>query len=166
MIGSVGTSSEAHACQNLEATMSPKAAATPNVSASDSVFGSSEIRGVAGARTFPQEEMRQDVAYQIVHDELFLDGNARQNLATFCQTWDDENVHKLMDMSINKNWIDKEEYPQSAAISIRCVNMLADLWHAPKIDGNAQVRPLLGRGDPRDSDGARAAIYGRRAHAC
>ncbi len=60
-----------------------------------------------------------------------LDGNARQNLATFCQTWDDENVHKLMDLSINKNWIDKEEYPQSAAIDLRCVNMVADLWHAP-----------------------------------
>ncbi|WP_241329913.1 pyridoxal-dependent decarboxylase, partial [Escherichia coli] len=53
-------------------------------------------------------------------------GNARQNLATFCQTWDDENVHKLMDLSINKNWIDKEEYPQSAAIDLRCVNMVAD----------------------------------------
>ncbi len=52
------------------------------------------------------------------------------NLATFCQTWDDENVHKLMDLSINKNWIDKEEYPQSAAIDLRCVNIV-DLWHAP-----------------------------------
>ncbi|MGK3446144.1 pyridoxal-dependent decarboxylase, partial [Escherichia coli] len=39
--------------------------------------------------------------------------------------------HKLMDLSINKNWIDKEEYPQSAAIDLRCVNMVADLWHAP-----------------------------------
>jgi glutamate decarboxylase len=67
----------------------------------------------------------------MVHDELFLDGNARQNLATFCQTWDDEYVHKLMDVSINKNWIDKEEYPQSAAISLRCVNMVADLWNVP-----------------------------------
>ena len=39
-----------------------------------------------------------------------------------------KNVHKLMDLSINKNWIDKEEYPQSAAIDLRCVNMVADLW--------------------------------------
>ncbi|STM58227.1 glutamate decarboxylase beta [Escherichia coli] len=80
---------------------------------------------------FPLHEMRDDVAFQIINDELYLDGNARQNLATFCQTWDDENVHKLMDLSINKNWIDKEEYPQSAAIDLRCVNMVADLWHAP-----------------------------------
>ena len=37
-----------------------------------------------------------------------------------------------MDLSINKNWIDKEEYPQSAAINLRCVNMITDLWNAPK----------------------------------
>lgn len=83
--------------------------------------------------------MRDDVAFQIINDELYLDGNARQNLATFCQTWDDDNVHKLMDLSINKNWIDKEEYPQSAAIDLRCVNMVADLWHAP---APKMVRPL------------------------
>ena len=28
-----------------------------------------------------------DVAYQLVHDELMLDGNARLNLATFVTTW-------------------------------------------------------------------------------
>ncbi|MBB2342476.1 glutamate decarboxylase, partial [Escherichia sp. 93.0750] len=86
---------------------------------------------IAESKRFPLHEMRDDIAFQIINDELFLDGNARQNLATFCQTWDDENVHKLMDLSINKNWIDKEEYPQSAAIDLRCVNMVADLWHAP-----------------------------------
>lgn len=97
----------------------------------DSRFGSKAIRYPAEANHFPLNEMREDVAFQIINDELFLDGNARQNLATFCQTWDDDNVHKLMDLSINKNWIDKEEYPQSAAIDLRCVNMVADLWNAP-----------------------------------
>ncbi|WP_145523059.1 glutamate decarboxylase [Yersinia rohdei] len=98
----------------------------------DSRFGSEAIRNMTEDKHFPKEEMREDIAFQIISDELFLDGNARQNLATFCQTWDDENVHKLMDLSINKNWIDKEEYPQSAAIDMRCVNMMADLWNAPK----------------------------------
>ena len=85
----------------------------------DSIFGSPAMQMAAGTKKFPASEMRADVAYQIVHDELLLDGNARQNLATFCQTWEDENVHKLMDVSIDKNWIDKEEYPQSAAISLK-----------------------------------------------
>ncbi len=97
----------------------------------DSRFGAKSISTIAESKRFPLHEMRDDVAFQIITDELYLDGNARQNLATFCQTWDDENVHKLMDLSINKNWIDKEEYPQSAAIDLRCVNMVADLWHAP-----------------------------------
>ena len=98
----------------------------------DSRFGSEAIRTAAEAHQFPQGEMREDIAFQVINDELFLDGNARQNLATFCQTWDDDYVHRLMDISINKNWIDKEEYPQSAAIDLRCVNMVADLWHAPR----------------------------------
>ncbi len=105
----------------------------------DSRFGSEIMGKAAESKVFPKEEMREDVAFQIVNDELMLDGNARQNLATFCQTWDDENVHKLMDLSINKNWIDKEEYPQSASIDMRCVNMMADLWNAPPQEGGQAV---------------------------
>ena len=97
----------------------------------DPLFGSDALSRVAGAKNFPDQEMNAAAAYQMVADELMLDCNARQNLATFCQTWDDDYVHKLMDQSINKNWIDKEEYPQSAAIDARCVNMVADLWNAP-----------------------------------
>ena len=65
-------------------------------------------------------------------DELFLDGNARQNLSTFCQTWLDPEVHELMDLSIDKNMIDKDEYPATAEIESRCVNILADLWRSPE----------------------------------
>jgi glutamate decarboxylase len=75
--------------------------------------------------------MRPIDAYQCIADELLLDGNARQNLATFCQTWEEPEVHALMDLSINKNMIDKDEYPQTAEIERRCVQMLADLWNAP-----------------------------------
>ena len=66
----------------------------------DSRFGAKAISTIAESKRFPLHEMRDDVAFQIINDELYLDGNARQNLATFCQTWDDENVHKLMDLSI------------------------------------------------------------------
>ena len=61
-----------------------------------------------------------------------LDGNARQNLATFCQTWEEPQVHALMELAIDKNMIDKDEYPQTAEIERRCVHMLADLWNAPE----------------------------------
>jgi len=71
------------------------------------------------------------VALQLVVDELMLDGNARQNLATFCQTWFDDGIHKLMDLSLDKNMIDKDEYPATAEIESRCVHLLAHLWNSP-----------------------------------
>jgi glutamate decarboxylase len=79
----------------------------------------------------PAEGIRPDIAFHIVQDQLMLDGNARQNLATFCQTWFDDEIHKLMDLSIDKNMIDKDEYPATADIEDSCVHMLADLWRSP-----------------------------------
>ena len=80
----------------------------------------------------PMHELRPDVAHALVSDELILDGNARQNLATFCTTYLDAEVHPLMDASIDKNMIDKDEYPATAELESRCVHILADLWNVPK----------------------------------
>jgi glutamate decarboxylase len=71
-----------------------------------------------------------DLAYQVVHDELLLDGNARLNLATFVTTWMDHQADILMLECASKNLIDKDEYPQTAEIERRCVNILAGLWNA------------------------------------
>ncbi len=67
----------------------------------DSRFGAKAISTIAESKRFPLHEMRDDVAFQIINDELYLDGNARQN-RHFLPDRDDENVHKLMDLSINK----------------------------------------------------------------
>ena len=82
----------------------------------------------------PDDEMAPDVAYQIIHDELMLDGNARMNLATFVSTWMEPQAEKLMAECLDKNMIDKDEYPQTAELEMRCVNMLSRLWHAPDAD--------------------------------
>lgn len=87
-------------------------------------------RGLPKSR-FPDASMAPADAFQAVHDELMLDGNSRQNLATFCQTWEEPEVHALMDLCIDKNLIDKDEYPMTAELERRCVHMLADLWNAP-----------------------------------
>ncbi|MCK9893023.1 glutamate decarboxylase [Frankia sp. AgB32] len=79
----------------------------------------------------PAESMAPETAYQLVHDELLLDGNARLNLATFVTTWMDPAADRLMAECASKNMIDKDEYPQTAELEGRCVNILADLWHAP-----------------------------------
>jgi len=76
-------------------------------------------------------EIPADVAYQIIHDELMLDGNARMNLATFVTTWMEPQAERLMAECLDKNMIDKDEYPQTAALEMRCVNILSRLWHAP-----------------------------------
>jgi glutamate decarboxylase len=78
----------------------------------------------------PDRGMPADAAYQIVHDELLLDGNPRLNLATFVTTWMERDAEQLMAECAPKNMIDKDEYPQTAELERRCVNMLADLWHA------------------------------------
>jgi glutamate decarboxylase len=80
---------------------------------------------------FPAAERDPRHAYTMVHDELMLDGNSRQNLATFCQTWVEPEVRALMDECIDKNMVDKDEYPQTAEIEARCIHMLADLWNSP-----------------------------------
>src|SRR3954453_3408287 len=79
----------------------------------------------------PDEAMDPDTAFQIVHDELLLDGNARTNLATFVTTWMEPQGGRLMAESEDKNMIDKDEYPQTAELERRCVSMLPGLWHSP-----------------------------------
>jgi glutamate decarboxylase len=79
----------------------------------------------------PDGAMDPDTAFQIVRDELLLDGNARTNLATFVTTWMEPQGARLMAEAEDKNMIDKDEYPQTAELERRCVSMLADLWHSP-----------------------------------
>jgi glutamate decarboxylase len=81
--------------------------------------------------SFPARGIDPDIAYQIVHDELILDGNARLNLATFVTTWMEKQATELMTETFDKNMIDKDEYPRTAELEARCVRMLAQLWHVP-----------------------------------
>src|SRR5580698_11205776 len=79
----------------------------------------------------PPGRMLPDTALQVVRDELILDGNARLNLATFVTTWMEPQAELLMHDCLGKNMIDKDEYPQTAELEHRCVNILSNLWHAP-----------------------------------
>ncbi|MBW2690582.1 MAG: glutamate decarboxylase [Deltaproteobacteria bacterium] len=97
----------------------------------DEIYGREESSSGLAKNKFPASEDNPRVIYTAIHDELMLDGNSRQNLATFCQTWEEPEVHKLMDECIDKNMVDKDEYPQTAEIEARCIRMLADLWNSP-----------------------------------
>jgi glutamate decarboxylase len=90
---------------------------------------SPDFAGVPRYR-IPDNPMPADTALAVIRDELILDGNARQNLATFCTTWMEPQAGELMTDCFAKNMIDKDEYPQTAELEHRCVNILAHLWHA------------------------------------
>jgi len=81
----------------------------------------------------PDESMEPAAAYRFIHDELMLDGSSRLNLATFVTTWMDPEAERLMAETFDKNMIDKDEYPATAAIESRCVAMVADLFHAENL---------------------------------
>ena len=66
----------------------------------DDVYASSDLSIAMPKYRFPQKEHAARHAYQVLHDELMLDGNSRQNLATFCQTWMEPEMHQLMNESL------------------------------------------------------------------
>jgi glutamate decarboxylase len=94
-------------------------------------YGSHVLKDPIPKYTMPDSELHPRVAYDIIHDELMLDGNARLNLATFVTTWMEPEARQIMSETFAKNMIDKDEYPQTAEIEKRCVNMLARLWNSP-----------------------------------
>ncbi|HXA61987.1 MAG TPA: glutamate decarboxylase [Streptosporangiaceae bacterium] len=79
----------------------------------------------------PDDQSDPRAVYALIRAELALDGNSSQNLATFCTTWSDDETRRLMKECLDKNMIDKDEYPQTAQIESRCVHILADLWNSP-----------------------------------
>ena len=95
-------------------------------------YGSRAMTEAVPKYTLPEGEMSPDTAYRLIHDELMLDGNARLNLATFVTTWMEPEAEQLMAETFDKNMIDKDEYPQTAEIETRCVNMVARLFNAPE----------------------------------
>jgi len=90
-----------------------------------------------------EESMLPEVAYKLVHQEMNLDGNPALNLATFVTTQMDEYADRIMNENMNKNYVDQDEYPQTTEIQNRCVNILANLFHAPD-DGVATGTATIG----------------------
>ena len=51
----------------------------------DSLFARGDLAKALPKYLFPDGESYPEDVFQVIQDELLLDGNARQNLATFCQ---------------------------------------------------------------------------------
>jgi glutamate decarboxylase len=94
-------------------------------------FASRYVRNPLPRFKMPEKSIPKEAAYQIINDELMLDGNPRLNLASFVTTWMEPECDKLMMASINKNYVDMDEYPVTTELQNRCVNMIAHLFNAP-----------------------------------
>ncbi len=113
---------------------------SPSPSISPAYTGRLSTAPVPALR-LPDEDMEPAAAYRFIHDELMLDGSSRLNLATFVTTWMDAEADKLMAETFDKNMVDKDEYPATAAIESRCVSMVADLFHAEGLPTTTRPPP-------------------------
>ncbi|KAM3328040.1 glutamate decarboxylase [Capsicum galapagoense] len=104
-----------------------------------STFASRYVQTSLPRFKMPENSIPKEAAYQIINDELMLDGNPRLNLASFVTTWMEPECDKLMMDSINKNYVDMDEYPVTTELQNRCVNMIAHLFNAPLKDGETAV---------------------------
>ncbi|KAL0462894.1 UNVERIFIED_CONTAM: Glutamate decarboxylase, partial [Sesamum latifolium] len=96
-----------------------------------STFASRYVRDSLPRFKMPENSIPKEAAYQIINDELMLDGNPRLNLASFVTTWMEPECDKLIMASVNKNYVDMDEYPVTTELQNRCVNMIAHLFNAP-----------------------------------
>jgi len=95
------------------------------------MYSCRQLREPVPRYELPAGQMAPRAAYQIIHDELNLDGNPSLNLASFVTTWMEPEADQLIAENLRVNFIDHAEYPQSAEIEQRCIRMLADLFNAP-----------------------------------
>ncbi|KAB8236413.1 pyridoxal phosphate-dependent transferase [Aspergillus alliaceus] len=110
--------------------------ATPQAGDGDqftgSVYGSRFGIAPLPSVDIPDGPMPSGIAYRMVKDKLSLDNNPKLNLASFVSTYMEEEAEKLMTEAMSKNFIDFEEYPETAEINNYCANMIGSLFHAPK----------------------------------
>lgn len=81
--------------------------------------------------SIPEDGCNGKEAYDIINNELALDGSPTLNLASFVHVSMPDEARRLLAERAPINLVDQDEYPATLAIHGRCVSMLADLWHAP-----------------------------------
>ncbi|KAJ6960764.1 hypothetical protein NC653_038707 [Populus alba x Populus x berolinensis] len=124
-----------------------------------STFASRYVRASLPRFKMPENSIPKEAAFQIINDELMLDGNPRLNLASFVTTWMEPECDKLIMASINKNYVDMDEYPVTTELQAshhlhtrahtiffqktkkenRCVNIIAHLFNAPLGDSETAI---------------------------
>ena len=98
--------------------------------AASPIFGTVAADEGMPVSAFNKAPVAPAVASEMIREYLSTEGNAHQNLCTFVQTYMEPEAVQLMSETLEKNAIDKDEYPMTADLENRCVAMLGNLWHA------------------------------------
>ena len=101
------------------------------------IFGSEASDVAMPSTRMNDKPVEPRIAAEMIREYLSIEGNATQNSATFCQTYMEPTAVELMADNLEKNAIDKDEYPMTADLENRCVAMIGNLWHA-----NAAEKPI------------------------
>ena len=105
--------------------------------AASPIFGTVAADEGMPVAQFGRQPVAPQVAAEMIREYLSTEGNAHQNLCTFVQTYMEPEAVQLMSETLEKNAIDKDEYPMTADLENRCVAMLGSLWHA-----RAEEKPM------------------------
>jgi glutamate decarboxylase len=97
----------------------------------ESIYGNRYLLQPAPDHKLPKMGMSAQEAKGLIEEEIMLDGLPQRNLATFVTTWMEPEAEEVISQTLQVNFIDHAEYPQSAEIEQRCIRMLADLFNAP-----------------------------------
>jgi glutamate decarboxylase len=125
----------------------------------------------------PEDGLHPEAAYRMIEREIALDGDPHRNLATFVTTWMEPQAQQLINENLHRNFIDHAEYPRTAEIEQRCIQMLASLYNAPGETTGARTQGsseaiMLGalamkwrwRKARGDSAGTPNLVFGRDVH--
>jgi glutamate decarboxylase len=97
----------------------------------EGIYGNRYLLEPAPDHKLPKVGMSAQEAKGLIEEEIVLDGLPQRNLATFVTTWMEPEAEEVIRQTLQVNFIDHAEYPQSAEIEQRCIRMLADLFNAP-----------------------------------
>lgn len=129
----------------------------------------------------PDGGMPAPAAYQLISDELRLDGTPALNLASFVTTWMEPEARQLATETLDRNFVDQDEYPRTEEIHHRVMSMIGTLFNAPA-EGNPAGTATVGSSEAimlgllahkwnwraqRGDDSARPnVIFGADVHTC
>ena len=147
----------------------------------NTTYGSRYFTDEVPEHAIPDGSMPARAAYQLIHDELNLDGNPALNLASFVTTWMEPEAQQLATETLNRNFVDQDEYPQTEEIHHRVISMMGRLFNAPA-DGEACGTATIGSSEAimlgllahkwtwrkrRGDDSARPnVVFGADVHTC